>query len=47
MEMRQLIEKLTVNYDEATEEHSIDVRGDITAMFKGANPSESDKNQQS
>lgn len=47
MEMRQLIEKLTVNYDEAAEEHSIEVFGDITAMFKGANPSESDNYQQS
>jgi len=47
MEMRQLIEKLIVNYDEATEEHSIDVRGDITAMFRGANPSDTENYQQS
>ena len=47
MEMRQLIEKLIVNFDEATEEHSIDVLGDITAMFKGANPSDTENYQQS
>ena len=47
MEIRQLIEKLTVKYDDATDEHSIEVFGDITAMFRGANPSDSDSYQQS
>ena len=46
-EMRHLIKTLTVNYDGAKDEHTIEVRGDITAMFGGANPSEADSYQQS
>ena len=46
-ELRDLIEKLTVHYDEANEEHTIEVCGNLTAMLGGANPSEADNYKQS
>jgi site-specific DNA recombinase len=46
-ELRDLIEKLTVQYDDARDEHTIEVSGNLTAMMVGANPSDAGDYQQS
>ncbi|OCX60071.1 hypothetical protein BFP70_17830 [Thioclava sp. SK-1] len=37
-ELRDLIEKLTVQYDDDRDEHTIEVSGNLTAMLGGATP---------
>ena len=46
-ELRDLIEKLTVQYDDVCDEHTIEVSGNLTAMLGGAIPSDADDYQQS
>ena len=46
-ELRDLIEKLTVQYDEGRDEHTIAICGNLAAMLSGANPSDADSYQQS